>query len=206
MAHVNWIYLGSAVAIFLFSVTIHEYCHGLVANRLGDHTARDAGRLSLNPLRHLDPFWTVLLPGLLFISTRGQFAIGMAKPVPVNFLNLRRPKQDMIWVAAAGPFANFALAGILSFLFRIRPIPILLEAAYFNLGLGVFNLVPVPPLDGSRMLVSLLPNRMARACLRLEPFGFILVLLLYFSGALSWFLFPAIRLLCRLFGIPELSF
>jgi len=198
--------VASAVAIFLVTVTVHEYCHGLLANRLGDSTARDAGRLSLNPLRHIDPFWTVLLPLLLFISTRGQFAIGMAKPVPVNFLNLRHPKRDMIWVAAAGPAANFVLATVLAFLFRLYPFQILLYAIYFNVGLGVFNLIPIPPLDGSRILLGLLPSSLASFYVRLEPFGFLIVLALYFSGALYAVLIPGIHLVCTLLGIPKIQF
>lgn len=188
--------------IFLFSVTVHEYCHGLLAHQLGDPTARDAGRLSLNPLRHIDPFWTVLLPVLLFFSTRGAFAIGMAKPVPVNFLNLRNPKRDMIWVAAAGPLANFAMAALLVLCFRLFPLPLFLLAAYFNLGLGIFNLIPLPPLDGSRILTGLLPRALALPYLRLERFGFLLVMALYFSGALYWILVPGMNFFCRLLQIP----
>lgn len=199
------LFLGFWVGLFLVTVTVHEYCHGALADRLGDPTARQAGRLTLNPLKHIDPFWTVLLPGLLFFSTHGQFMIGMAKPVPVNFMNLRSPKRDMIWVAAAGPFANFVLAVLLSWLFRIWPAPFLLYAVYFNLGLGVFNLIPIPPLDGSRILTGLLPLPLARAYLQLEPFGFVLVLILYFTGALYTVLIPGIRMACRVLGVPELN-
>jgi Zn-dependent protease len=206
MTLVGFLTVASAVAIFLVTVTVHEYCHGLLANRLGDPTARDAGRLSLNPLRHIDPFWTVFLPLLLFISTRGQFAIGMAKPVPVNFVNLRNPKRDMIWVAAAGPAANFFLAAVLAFLFRLYPFQILLYAIYFNVGLGVFNLIPIPPLDGSRILLGLLPASLASLYVRLEPFGFLIVLVLYFSGALYAVLIPGIHLVCALLGIPKIQF
>lgn len=193
-----------AVFVFLTSVVLHECCHGLVAHWLGDQTARDAGRLTLNPLKHIDPFWTVILPGLLFISTHGQFAIGMAKPVPVNFLNLNNPKRDMIFVAAAGPFANLILAIVLTFLFKLTAIPVFLFAAYFNIGLGCFNLVPVPPLDGSRILTGLLPRPLALSFLRLEPFGFLIVLALYFTGAIYWILLPMIDLSCRLLGIPPI--
>ena len=197
------ILLGASV--FLVSVTFHEFCHGLLADRLGDPTARRAGRLTLNPLRHIDPFWTVLLPGLLFLSTHGSFAIGMARPVPVNFLQLRHPKRDMIWVAAAGPLANFLLAGLLVILFKRFELSVFLYAAYFNLGLGIFNLIPIPPLDGSRILTGILPYRWATAYVRLERYGFLLVLLLYFSGALTQVLIPAMNFLCHLLGIPEFS-
>jgi Zn-dependent protease len=198
--------IAFGVFIFLMTVTVHEYCHGFLANRLGDSTAREAGRLSLNPLRHIDPFWTVLLPLLLFIGTRGQFAIGMARPVPVNFLNLRNPKRDMVWVAAAGPFANFVLAGFLAAVFKFFPLQLLLYAVYFNIGLGVFNLIPIPPLDGSRIVLGLLPAPLAQWYVRLEPFGFLIVLALYFSGALYAVLIPSIHFICQLLGIPKIEF
>lgn len=198
-------YLGLGVFVFLVTVTMHEYCHGLLADRLGDPTAREAGRLTLNPLRHIDPFWTVLLPALLFFSTRGEFVIGMARPVPVNFLNLRNPKRDMIWVAAAGPLANFSLAVFLAVLFKFYPLPFFLYAVYFNLGLGIFNLIPIPPLDGSRILTGLLPTFLAVPYLKLEPFGFLLVLALYFSGLLYTILLPGIHFFCKMLGIPTLQ-
>ena len=198
-------YILLGIFIFLMSVTLHEYCHGFLADRLGDHTARDRGRLTLNPLRHIDPFWTVFLPMLLFFSTRGQFAIGMARPVPVNFSNLRNPKRDMVWVGAAGPLANFALASVLTFLFKFYPAKFLLYAIYFNLGIGVFNLVPIPPLDGSRILTGLLPVKLARYYMQLEPFGFLIVLALYMTGWLYLAILPGIHLLCRILGIPALE-
>lgn len=202
----SWLVIGFGVAVFLVSVTLHECCHGLLADRLGDPTARKAGRLTLNPLKHLDPFWTVLLPGLLLISTHGQFAIGMAKPVPVNFLNLRNPKRDMIWVAAAGPLANLFLAVCLTALFRVFRTGLLLDAVYFNLALAVFNLVPIPPLDGSRILTGLLPLGLMRPYLRLERFGFLLVLALYLSGVIYRILLPGINLFCAILRIPKIAF
>ena len=198
-------YWAFGISIFLVSVTFHECCHGFLADRLGDRTARDAGRLTLNPLKHIDFFWTVFLPLLLFISTRGQFAIGMAKPVPVNFLNLRNPKRDMIFVAAAGPFANFMLAGLLALAFKFFPAALFLYACYFNLALGIFNLIPVPPLDGSRIVTGILPLPLARWFLRLEPYGFLLVLLLYFTGLIHWILVPSLNYLCKLLEIPAIQ-
>lgn len=194
------------VSIFLVTVTLHEYCHGLVADRLGDRTARDAGRLTLNPLKHIDPFWTVLLPVLLFVSTRGQFAVGMARPVPVNFLNLRNPRWGMMTVAAAGPLANLVLAVLFAFCFKLYPTLIFLYAVYFNLGLAIFNLIPIPPLDGSRILTGLLPPSLGVYYLRLEPFGFLIVLALYFSGLLYGVLIPSIQFFCKILAIPGIQF
>lgn len=187
------------------TVVFHEVCHGLVAYRLGDPTAKLAGRLTLNPLRHIDLFWTVLLPALLFISTQGRFAIGMARPVPVNFALLRHPKRDMIWVALAGPAANLALAITLTFFFKGFGQPLWLYAIYFNLGVACFNLIPIPPLDGSKILAGLLPDEVAREYLRMEPYGFAVILLLYFTGILFYLIVPAIDLLCVLLEIPRIG-
>ncbi len=202
----NVLYWAIGISIFLVTVTVHEYCHGFLADKLGDRTARDAGRLTLNPLKHIDPFWTVIFPLFLFISTHGQFAMGMAKPVPVNFMNLGNPKRDMIWVAAAGPAANLLFAAVLSALFHLFPLPIFLYILYFNVGLAVFNLLPVPPLDGSRIVTGLLPMPWAVRYLQLEPFGFAIVLALYFTGALSIVLLPGIRFFCKILGVPVLDF
>jgi len=194
------------VSIFLMSVTLHEIAHGLVANALGDSTAKRAGRLTLNPLKHIDPFWTVILPGILFISTGGRFAIGMAKPVPVNFARLRHPKRDMIWVALAGPFANVILAFLSNIMFKLTAQPVFLYAIYFNLGLAMFNLFPIPPLDGSRILGGLLPNSWMLQLFKYERYGFLVVMALYFSGILLRMIFPAINFFCRLMDIPMLGF
>src|SRR3989338_128615 len=132
--------------ILLMTVTVHEVAHGAVAFIRGDHTAKQMGRLTLNPFRHIDLFWTVLFPLMLFISTAGRFVIGMAKPVPVNFSNLYHPKRDMIWVALAGPAANIVFAQLLLLALRLTGYPLFLVGIYFNLGLAVFNLIPIPPL------------------------------------------------------------
>jgi Zn-dependent protease len=194
------------IAIFLVSLMTHEVCHGLVAYALGDPTAKNEGRLSFNPLRHIDPFWTILLPALFFFTTGGRFAIGMAKPVPVDFRRLHHPKRDMIWVALAGPFANLLLASVLSLVFKLTDREILLYAVYFNLGLAMFNLIPIPPLDGSRVLAGLLPPSWAYRYLKIEPYGYVLILLLYFSRVLIHVILPGINFFCRILGIPILSF
>lgn len=194
-----------AVAIFLITVMLHELCHGLVAYALGDPTAKNAGRLTLNPLKHIDWFWTILLPALLFFSTGGRFAIGMAKPVPVDFSRLNNPRRDMIWVALAGPFANIVLAAVLNLFYQSSQNIFWLYAIYFNLGLAMFNLIPIPPLDGSRVLAGLLPSSWANYLFRLEPYGFLIILFLYFTGILFYFIIPGIDFFCRIFDIPKLS-
>ncbi len=195
-----------AVAIFLLTVTVHEVSHGLVAYYFGDPTAKQEGRLTLNPLKHIDPFWTVILPGLLFFSTGGRFAIGMAKPVPVDFARLHHPKKDMIWVALAGPAANIVFALVLTIALRLTEQQLILYAIYFNLGLAVFNMIPIPPLDGSRVMAGLLPGKLALYYLRAEPYGFVIILVLYFTGILVSWILPGVNFFCRVMDIPQLRF
>jgi Zn-dependent protease len=207
------------IAIGLFiGVILHEYMHGRVADWCGDHTARNAGRITLNPIPHIDPFGTVLLPlGLLLIS-RGAFTFGYAKPVPVNpfFLNKRR---DMILVALAGPLTNFAVALVIALIgmvihlagvstisgFQMTELfTFLYMASFINVWLGIFNLIPVPPLDGSHVLEYFLPPAAQSAYERIAPFGFIIVFLfLWLSGDLFFrVLHPVFALLGRIMGIP----
>lgn len=167
------------IAGLVFSVILHEVMHGFVAEKLGDNTARLAGRLTLNPLPHIDPIFTILLPVLLFISSGGQFIFGMAKPVPVNPLNLGEWKKDMAIVSLAGPLTNIAIAVLLAALYHLLfPSQILIQLISLNLFLAVLNLIPIPPLDGSKVLGSLLPDRYAATYESMGSIGIILLFLL----------------------------
>ncbi|MGC3964400.1 MAG: site-2 protease family protein [Rhodocyclaceae bacterium] len=202
-----------AVPVIL-AITLHEAAHGYVARMFGDPTAHEAGRITLNPLRHVDPIGTLLVPGgILAVNalTGTQFPpFGWAKPVPVNFGRLRHPKQDMLWVAAAGPGSNFVQALLWGFAASAvlhsggngvvaQVIYVMAQAGIIvNIALALLNLVPVPPLDGGRILVSLLPVRQAIAVSRIEPYGFpILIALLYF-GVLDRVLWPMIPFFRRI--------
>lgn len=187
----------------LLALTLHEYAHGYVAYRLGDPTARDAGRLTLNPLSHLDPIGTI---AFFFIK------FGWAKPVPVNPYYFKNPRKDMLWVALAGPITNLLLAVASALLLKatigtatLIPYSTLLEAilvplynmlvasVWINLVLCIFNFLPIPPLDGGRILTGLLPEDLARTYASFERYGFIVILLLAFSGVLGTVIFPVIR-------------
>src|SRR3989338_4525002 len=185
--------------LLMIAMSVHEFAHAIVAYKLGDNTAKYSGRLTLNPLAHIDPIGTLLLPLLLFMATRGQFVFGAAKPVPINYWALKNPKKDMLWIGLAGPLANFIFAAILSILWRlmpqIEPIGFIFKnLAYINVILGVFNLVPIPPLDGSRIMTSLLPAGLSSMYSRLEPYGFIIVLALVYLGLLDYFIYPLVNL------------
>ena len=182
----------------LFAITVHEAAHGYVARYLGDNTAYVLGRVTLNPLRHIDPIGTVVMPLLLLFSTAalpgGPFLLGYAKPVPVSFGKLRHPKRDMVWVALAGPVSNFIQAVLWSLLLLALLAGGVQEAFFVqmaragilvNLVLAVFNLFPVPPLDGGRVLAGLLPWRAGQVLARVEPFGFFIVLALMVPGILN---------------------
>jgi Zn-dependent protease len=197
-------YLISLV-ILIFSAIVHEVMHGVVAEKLGDSTARDEGRITLNPIPHIDPFGSIILP-LLLLAVGSPIILGAAKPVPVNFRNLRNPKQGMALVSLAGPFANFALALILAIPIKLGLTnalsgPILLQAVLINIVLGTFNLIPIPPLDGSKVLAAFAPDRWMYKILEWERFGFLLILLFLYAGLLDVVLLPVVRLFSRLLGL-----
>jgi Zn-dependent protease len=187
----------------IFAITLHEAAHGYVARHFGDPTAWQLGRITLNPLRHIDLIGTIVIPVLLFLSNAG-FLFGWAKPVPVDFGRLRKPKQDMLWVAAAGPGANLTMA--LAWAGLLKLAIVMPDNAYslplaemgragieVNAVLMLLNLLPIPPLDGGRIAVSLLPPALAWRFARVERFGFFILLALLFFGGLSYILTPLMR-------------
>ena len=178
----------------LFAITVHEAAHGYVANYFGDTTASRLGRITLNPMKHIDPVGTILMPLMLYLATSGTFLFGYAKPVPVNFGKLRNPKRDMVWVALAGPGANLIQAflwGVLMYLLAASGTtePFFLKMCragmLVNVVMFAFNLFPLPPLDGGRILVGLLPHRQAAMVSRIEPWGFFIVMGLVIAGVIS---------------------
>lgn len=198
----------------LMAITFHEVSHGFIAYMRGDNTAKNLGRLTLNPLKHLDIIGTIMIIVI---------GIGWAKPVPVNFNNLRKPKQDMIWVSAAGPITNLLLAILSAALIRLivpltEPIadssmlqlflePVLLMLAfsvYINLILALFNLIPLPPLDGGRVLMGLLPDRLALQLARIEPYGMIIIIgLVFFTDVFKYIILPMLSVMVHLLAGPQ---
>lgn len=196
----------------VLAIVFHEVAHGWVANILGDPTAKNMGRLTLNPLSHIDPFGTILMPLLLFILTDGRMVFGYAKPVPINPYNFSRPKRDMALSSIAGPGVNIFMAVACAFALRIAlpalesvlprsawewfAVPTGLMLGYgviMNVVLAVLNMIPIPPLDGSRLVYWLLPERFGRAYYRLEPFGTMILLMLIAIGALGRIIWPIVR-------------
>jgi Zn-dependent protease len=179
----------------LFAITVHEAAHGYVARALGDNTAYAAGRVTLNPFNHIDPMGTILMPLLLYFATSGAFLFGYAKPVPVNFGALRHPKRDMVWVALAGPASNFIQAILWALMFTVLALSGVRERFFLDMAkagvlvilvMWAFNLFPLPPLDGGRVLAGLLPRGRAQYLLaRIEPFGFFIVMGLVLAGIVS---------------------
>lgn len=205
----------------LFAITVHEVAHGWVALKLGDRTAQMMGRLTLNPFKHIDPVGTLLVPGILLVL--GGFIFGWAKPVPVSFQNLRRPKADMAWVALAGPMANLIMALIWALVAKIglslaqtgsgigEPMLFMgVAGILINAMLMMLNLLPLPPLDGGRVLVSVLPGPLSWRVSRLEPYGFVILLALLFFGLLGLILWPLVSALLNVlawgFNLPPQIF
>jgi Zn-dependent protease len=209
----------SAVPI-LIAIILHEVSHGFVANKLGDPTAKMLGRLTLNPVAHIDLFGTILMPLFLLVSTGGQFVFGYAKPVPINPYNFRNPKRDMAISAAGGPLMNLFVAIISVVILKyliipaaggaseevmvkiIKPMGMMLNASIqINIVLAAFNLIPIPPLDGGRVLMGFLPDSQAHLLGKVEPFGMIIVMVLVVTGIASVVITPLIKLLLSLVGM-----
>jgi Zn-dependent protease len=192
----------------LFAITLHEAAHAYAAKFFGDNTAYAQGRMSLNPLNHVDPFGTVVIPVLLYFATGGAFLFGYAKPVPIDFGKLRKPKRDMAWVALAGPAANFAMA-LIWLLLQIGLQVFQVDEAFFtlmaragvltNLVMFAFNLFPIPPLDGGRIVTSLLPHKYAYKFAQIEPYGFFIVMALVLLKVIyTWWMAPVMLLAGKL--------
>ncbi|ARG97908.1 site-2 protease family protein [Legionella micdadei] len=190
----------------LFAITIHEAAHAWVASRFGDTTAKMLGRLSFNPLKHIDLIGTILVPIIVLLLSQFSFVFGWAKPVPINASLLRNPRRDLALATAAGPLSNLIMALLWAICLKlgIALNPLTSSAALFmvltgqagviiNFVLAYLNLVPIPPLDGSRIVASLLPLKQAIQYQKIEPYGFFILLALIFTGALGWFILPLLR-------------
>ena len=208
-----------AAPAMIVAIALHEVSHGYVAFRLGDPTAKLLGRLTLNPIAHIDLFGTIIMPILLYTLTDGRFMFGYAKPVPINPMNFKKPRQGMAISAAAGPITNIVLAFasflIMNILFPLasllpvtvaetvfKPIILILQASiYWNVVLGVLNMIPIPPLDGGRVLTGMLPSKQAMLFSKIEPFGFIIVLVLFYTGIANLFIMPVVVLFLKIFNM-----
>jgi Zn-dependent protease len=191
-------------ALLIPAVVVHEFSHAWAADRLGDKTARYSGRLTLNPMAHIDPMWTVFVPLMLFVASGGAFVFGAAKPVPFDPRYLRNPKRDIIWVGIAGPVANFIFAFLCFVILRFTPntglSPLLFILAQINVFLGVFNLIPVPPLDGSRVVAGLLPDELTGAYMAVERYGLLILFAMLWFGIIDRLVLPLAMQILRLYS------
>lgn len=185
-------------AILIYSVILHEVAHGWMANYLGDPTARLKGRLTLDPRPHIDPMMTIILP-LLLVLSGSPVVFGAAKPVPIDPFNFREQKKDTALTAAAGPVTNLLIALFFALLLRIVPLDLFFYAVQINVFLAVFNLLPIPPLDGAKVLAGILPDELATTLLNLERFGFmfIILILFFFNGVINNFVLPISQIILR---------
>jgi Zn-dependent protease len=206
-----------SVPALVLAIIIHEVSHGYVANRLGDPTAKLLGRLTLNPIKHVDPVGTILMPVILYYMSGGQFVFGYAKPVPINPHNFKDPRRDMAISAAAGPITNILIAIISQIILAhfiipasaylphgislsvLKPMAMMFHTSvYINIFLAVINLIPIPPLDGGRVLVGFLPYKQAMSYSRIEPYGFIIVIILFVTKIADVIIYPAAAVLYML--------
>jgi Zn-dependent protease len=205
------------IPALVLAVVIHEVSHGYVANKLGDPTAKMMGRLTLNPIKHIDPIGTILMPVMLYYLSGGQFVFGYAKPVPINPHNFKDPRRDMAISAAAGPVTNILIAIISQVIFAhfimpvntvipqeislsiLQPLAMMLQnSIWINIILAVINLIPIPPLDGGRVLVGFLPYRQATSYSKIEPYGFIIVIILFMTKIANILIYPLVAILITL--------
>jgi len=198
------LYFGLSFGLLIIAITVHEFAHGFAAYKLGDSTAKYSGRLTLNPIAHIDLMGTIVVPLLLVFA--GMPPIGWAKPIPINYWALRNPKRDIVIVGASGPISNIILAVILAVIIRIIPVPVLLGTVLIklieiNVALGIFNLIPIPPLDGSRILMGLLPEPLDAQYASIEPYAAIILVALVWLGALNWILWPLVSIILKFLGV-----